>query len=73
MPTRIALPAHGDVEYTYEIVPTNFTADRWVEMSQVRPSSSPETRASRGGLHPASGFELAAARARGSAVHGFDV
>jgi mono/diheme cytochrome c family protein len=39
MPTRIALPAHGDVEYTYDIVPTNFTSDRWVEMSQVRPSS----------------------------------
>jgi hypothetical protein len=39
MPSPVALPAHGDVEYTYEIVPTGFTQDRWVQMSQVRPSS----------------------------------
>ena len=39
MPARVAIPAEGDVEYTYEIVPTNFTAGRWVEMSQVMPSS----------------------------------
>lgn len=36
-PARI--PAHGDVEYTYEIVPTGFTADKWVQMSEIRPSS----------------------------------
>ena len=29
----------GDVEYTYEIVPTGFATDRWVQMSEVRPSS----------------------------------
>ena len=34
-----ALPATGDVEYTYEIVPTNFADDKWVQMSEVRPSS----------------------------------
>ena len=39
MPVPVKLPAQGDVEYTYEIVPTGFTEDRWVEMSQVRPSS----------------------------------
>jgi len=39
MPAPVALPARGDVEYTYEIVPTEFTEDRWVQMSQVRPSS----------------------------------
>ncbi|HXJ94661.1 MAG TPA: thiol-disulfide isomerase [Terriglobia bacterium] len=39
MPAPVALPATGDVEYTYEIVPTGFTQDRWVQMSQVRPSS----------------------------------
>jgi hypothetical protein len=39
MPASVALPATGDVEYTYEIVPTGFTEDRWVQMSQVRPSS----------------------------------
>jgi hypothetical protein len=35
----IAIPAHGDVEYTYEIVRTGFTEDRWVQMSEIRPSS----------------------------------
>ncbi|MBV8050683.1 MAG: thiol-disulfide isomerase [Acidobacteriaceae bacterium] len=39
MPKPVAIPAQGDVEYTYEIVPTNFAADRWVQMSEVRPSS----------------------------------
>jgi len=39
MPQPVRLPARGDVEYTYEIVPTGFTADRWVQMSEVRPSS----------------------------------
>ncbi len=38
MPTEVALPARGDIEYTYEIVPTGFTEDTWVEMSEVRPS-----------------------------------
>ena len=39
MQKAVALPAHGDVEYTYEIVPTKFSQDQWVEMSEVRPSS----------------------------------
>jgi mono/diheme cytochrome c family protein len=39
MPKPVALPARGDVEYTYEIVPTNFTQDKWVQVSEVRPSS----------------------------------
>jgi len=39
MPKPVALPAKGDVEYTYEIVPTGYTEDRWVEMCEVRPSS----------------------------------
>src|SRR5216684_6809188 len=29
MPHAVALPASGDAEYTYEIVPTNFKEDRW--------------------------------------------
>ena len=37
MPKAVALPARGDVEYTYEVVPTNFTQDRWVQMSEIRP------------------------------------
>jgi hypothetical protein len=39
MPKPVAIPAHGDVEYTYEIVPTGFKTDRWVQMSEIRPSS----------------------------------
>lgn len=39
MPKPITIPAHGDVEYTYEIVPSGFKTDRWVQMCEVRPSS----------------------------------
>ena len=39
MPAAVKLPAHGNVDYTYEIVPTGFTRDAWVRMSQIRPSS----------------------------------
>ncbi len=39
MPKPAALPAHGDIDYTYEIVPTNFAQDAWIQMSEVRPSS----------------------------------
>lgn len=39
MPQPVALPAEGDVDYTYEIVPTNFSEDKWIQMSEVRPSS----------------------------------
>jgi len=38
MPKAVPVPAEGDVEYTYEIVPTNFTEDRWVQASEIRPS-----------------------------------
>jgi hypothetical protein len=39
MPKPVAIPAHGEVQYTYEIVPTGFTEDKWVQLSEVRPSS----------------------------------
>jgi hypothetical protein len=39
MPKPVAIPDSGDVEYTYEIVPTNFNEDRWIQMSEMRPSS----------------------------------
>jgi hypothetical protein len=38
MPKGVRLPAHGVVDYTYEIVPTYFTEDRWVQMVEVLPS-----------------------------------
>jgi hypothetical protein len=39
MPSPVQIQASGDVEYTYEIVPTRFTRDMWVQASEVRPSS----------------------------------
>ena len=39
MPRPVAIPAGGDVEYTYEIVPTGFAKDTWVQMSEIRPSA----------------------------------
>jgi hypothetical protein len=39
MPQPVPLPAHGEVEYTYEIVPTHFAQDRWVQMSEFGPGS----------------------------------
>jgi hypothetical protein len=39
MPRPVPIPADGTVEYTYEIVPTSFEQDRWVRMSELRPSS----------------------------------
>jgi len=41
LPKPVSVPAEGDVEYTYEIVPSNFTEDKWVQISEVRPSSRP--------------------------------
>ena len=39
MPTPVRIPAVGEVEYTYEIVPTGFKEDRWVQMSEFRPGA----------------------------------
>ncbi|MGH9743967.1 MAG: thiol-disulfide isomerase [Candidatus Acidiferrum sp.] len=38
MPTAVPIPASGDVEYTYEIVPTNFKEDRWIRAVEILPS-----------------------------------
>ena len=38
MPQPVHLPAQGDIDYTYEIVPTHFTEGRWVQMAEVLPS-----------------------------------
>ena len=37
MPKAVPIPARGEVEYTYEIVPTHFAEDRWVQMAEFRP------------------------------------
>jgi len=39
MSKPVAIPAQGDVEYTYEIVSTGFSEDKWVQMSEIQPSS----------------------------------
>ncbi len=39
MPKPVAIPALGDVEYTYEIVHSGFTEGKWAQKSEVRPSS----------------------------------
>jgi hypothetical protein len=38
MPRGVALPESGDVEYTYEIVPTGFREDRWVQAVEILPA-----------------------------------
>jgi hypothetical protein len=39
MPQAVKIPAAGEVEYTYEIVPTHFAENRWVQMSEFRAGS----------------------------------
>lgn len=40
MPHPVKIPAEGQIEYTYEIVPTNFAQDRWIQMAEFRPGSA---------------------------------
>lgn len=37
MPEAVRIPAGGEVEYTYEIVPTHFSQGRWVQASEILP------------------------------------
>ncbi len=39
MPKAVRIPDKGAVDYTYEIVPTHFAEDRWVQMSEFRPGA----------------------------------
>jgi hypothetical protein len=39
MPEPYEVPATGTIEYTYYIVPTNFTEDKWVQMAEARPGN----------------------------------
>ncbi|MBV9761141.1 MAG: thiol-disulfide isomerase [Acidobacteriaceae bacterium] len=39
MPRPKAIPPSGDVPYQYIILPTHFKEDRWVRMSEIRPSN----------------------------------
>jgi hypothetical protein len=39
MPRAVEVPASGTIEYTYMIVPTGFTEDKWIERAEVRPGN----------------------------------
>jgi hypothetical protein len=39
MPQPVSLPANGDIDYTYEIIPSRFTEDRWVRAAELLPSA----------------------------------
>lgn len=39
MAEEFEVPATGTVEYTYFIVPTGFTEDKWVQMAEARPGN----------------------------------
>jgi hypothetical protein len=39
MPAPFPLPASGDVEYQYIVIPTGLQQDKWVEMAELRPGS----------------------------------
>ena len=39
MPAAIDIPASGEIEYQYIIIPSHFKEDRWIRMSEIRPSN----------------------------------
>ena len=39
MPHAFPLPASGDVDYQYIVIPTGFTEDKWVQMAELRPGN----------------------------------
>jgi len=39
MPQAKSIPAKGEVSYQFVILPTHFTEDRWVRMSEIRPGN----------------------------------
>jgi len=38
MPQAFNMPASGEVEYQYIVVPTGFTEDKWIQQVEIRPS-----------------------------------
>ncbi len=39
MPEAYEVPASGVVEYTYVILPSGFTEDRWIQLAEIRPGN----------------------------------
>jgi mono/diheme cytochrome c family protein len=40
MPQAVSIASHGDIDYTYEIIPTGFNENRWVQMAEFRSSTT---------------------------------
>jgi hypothetical protein len=39
MPNAVDIPATGVVDYTYVVIPTGFTEDKWVQFAEARPDA----------------------------------
>ena len=39
MPKAYKVPVKGTIEYTYYVIPTGFTEDRWVRFAEIRPGN----------------------------------
>jgi mono/diheme cytochrome c family protein len=39
MPQAFKVPASGEVDYQYIVIPTGFTEDKWIQMAEMRPSA----------------------------------
>ena len=39
MPAKIDIPSTGVIEYTYVIIPTGFTEDKWIQAAEARPGA----------------------------------
>jgi hypothetical protein len=39
MPQAVDIPATGVVDYTYVVIPTGFTEDKWVQFAEARPDA----------------------------------
>ena len=39
IPKEYSVPATGTIEYTYYVVPTGFTEDKWVQLAEIRPGN----------------------------------
>ncbi len=39
MPNKVDIPSSGVIEYTYVIIPTGFTEDKWVRAAEARPGA----------------------------------
>ena len=39
MPTKIDIPPTGVIDYTYVVIPTGFTEDKWIQSAEARPGA----------------------------------